>query len=184
MSKGPPDSTPHGVIPGRPAYWSRQYTEPFTLDDTEVQRIIERSDLAAVAWVTSNNEPVVSLIHYLWIDGHITVTTTTNRAKYRAWQLNPAASFCIWDPENSFKQVTLRGWVETFRTEKFHRCWVTTMVERRFSHGDPKQQIAMFDSPDRRYHRLHIDRIRSYDGSKQYRAEKYGLDSWEDQDHQ
>jgi hypothetical protein len=178
MPEETPDPPSHEVIPGRPAYWSRQYTEPFTLDDDEARRIIETSDLAAVAWVTRSNEPVVSLIHYLWIDDYVTITTTPNRAKHRAWQRNPAASFCIWDPENPFKQVTLRGRLETFRTEEFHQRWVKGLVERRFSHGDPEREFAMFDSPDRRYHRLHIDRVLSYDGVKQYRAEKHGLDVW------
>lgn len=174
------DDATYEVIPGRPAYWSRQFIEPFVLDEDDVWRIVKSSDLAAVSWVTRSNEPVVTLIHYLWMDGYITISTTTNRAKYKAWLRNPAASFCIWDPENPFKQVTVRGRVEVFRTEEFHRRWAMRLIERRFSHGDPEREFAMFDSPDRRYLRLHIDRILSYDGVKQYRAESRGLDVWAD----
>ena len=118
----PPD--PYSVIPGRPAWWSRKHIRPFQVDPDEADRIIQSAEMAAVSWVTAKAEPVTALLNYLFIDGHITITSTTNRSKYKAWSANPAACFCIWDPGDVEKQLTIRGEMEIFRTEEFHRRWI------------------------------------------------------------
>ena len=178
----PPD--PYSVIPGRPAWWSRKHIRPFQVDPDEADRIIQSGEMAAVSWVTAKAEPVTALLNYLFIDGHITITSTTNRSKYKAWSANPAACFCIWDPGDVEKQLTIRGQMEIFRTEEFHRRWIEGLI-RKLSRRDDlpdavlERQFRMFDAPDRMYMRLHISRIVSYDGKKMRRAEKEGIDVWD-----
>ena len=92
----------------------RREIKSFSLTDEEVDEIISTASHAVVSWVTKSNEPVTAVMLYTVLDGKITVTSTTNRAKYHAWMRNPAASFCIWDPTNIGRQVTLRGRIEIF----------------------------------------------------------------------
>ena len=178
-------SEPNAAIPGRPSWWSRTHIRAFQLDDDEIWRILTTADLAAVSWVTARAEPVTALLSYLFIDDHLTVTSTANRSKYRAWSANPAACFCVWDPEDQLKQVTVRGQVEMFRTEEFHRRWIEALVTKVSGRDDVppevlERQFRLFDDPERRYFRLHISRILSYDGTMMRRAEREGLDVWPD----
>ena len=54
--------------------------------ESEINAIIERSHHAVVSWVTKSHEPVSAVMLYVILDGLITVTSTTNRAKYHAWK--------------------------------------------------------------------------------------------------
>ena len=177
----PPD--PYSVIPGRPAWWSRKHIRPFQVDPEEIDRIIREAEMAAVSWVTARSEPV-ALLNYLFIDDHITVTSTTNRSKFKAWSANPAACFCIWDPQDVEKQLTIRGQMEIFRTEEFHRRWIEGLV-RKLSGRDDLPEAALDGSSGCSRARSHVhaadvSRIVSYDGKKMRRAEKEGTDVWED----
>ena len=93
----------------------RREIKSFSLTDEEIEEIIYSASHTVVSWVTKSNEPVTAVMLYTVLDGKITVTSTTNRAKYHAWMRNPAASFCIWDPTNIGRQVTLRGNIEIFK---------------------------------------------------------------------
>ena len=97
----------------------RREIKSFSLTDKEVDEIIHSASHTVVSWVTKSNEPVTAVMLYTVLDGKITVTSTTNRAKYHAWMRNPAASFCIWDPTNIGRQVTLRGRIEIFKVTRY-----------------------------------------------------------------
>jgi uncharacterized pyridoxamine 5'-phosphate oxidase family protein len=141
----------------RPAWWSRQYIEPFTLDDDELWRIVRESTRAAVAWVTKSCEPVVAQMSYCWYDGHIWITSTPNRDKYRALRRNPAISLSIFDPNDWFKQVTIRGRVTFFDDRESVRRFVHELITaggRRTVPADVYQrEFERFDSPGRRHAR-------------------------------
>ena len=96
----------------------RREIKSFSLTDEEIEEIIHSASHTVVSWVTKSNEPVTAVMLYTVLDGKITVTSTTNRAKYHAWMRNPAASFCIWDPTNIGRQVTLRGNIEIFKSDE------------------------------------------------------------------
>ena len=69
--------------------------------------------------MTKESEPVTAIMLYVMVD-KITVTSTTNRAKYYAWKRNPATSFYIWDPSNIGRQVILR---EILQSQKIMNCF-------------------------------------------------------------
>ena len=96
----------------------RREIKSFSLTEEEIEEIIHSASHTVVSWVTKSNEPVTAVMLYTVLDGKITVTSTTNRAKYHAWIRNPAASFCIWDPKNIGRQVTLRGNIEIFKSDE------------------------------------------------------------------
>ena len=63
----------------------RREIKSFSLSEEEVDQIIHTASHAVVSWVTKSNEPVTAVMLYTVLDGKITVTSTTNRAKYHAW---------------------------------------------------------------------------------------------------
>ena len=127
--------------PARPAWFARREISPFVLEDAEVDEILRKATHTVVSWVTKDNKPVSAVVVYVLVDGVITITSTTNRAKYHAWRRNPAASFCIWDPENIGRQVTLRGHVEIMQSAELLSRFTEIFLTQRMG-GPP--------SPERR----------------------------------
>lgn len=167
------------VIPGRPAWWSRQYIEPFTLDEDELWRIVRETSFATISWVTRTCEPVSARMAYLWYDDHIWVTSTPNRHKFQAWRRNPAICICIIDEADVQKQVVVRGKVElTNEPAKVHQFVDTLLQRRNFTGEEYDRQYAMFNSPARYVAKVNITRIRTYNGRKMYAAEQAGADVW------
>ncbi len=168
----------------RPAWFARREIKPFTLNDDAVDALINKATHAVVSWVTKNQEPVSAVMLYVLVDGKITVTSTTNRAKYHAWRRNPAASFCIWDPESIGRQVTLRGRMEIVQdAELLHKF--TEGFLTRMKGGNPpsaerlQAEIDKFDAPDRHMMQLHVDKILSHDLNRLMEVEASGENVWE-----
>ncbi len=173
----------HAPVKGYPVWWTRKWIGPYELDDEQIRSILETEHLAVVSWVTARSEPVTALVDYVYLDGFVTVTSTTNRAKFKAWSRNPAACFCIWNSKNTQQCVNLRGRVEIFQDEGFHRRWIRGLLENNLGTTDIpdelfESQFRLFDAPDRHYMRLHVEKVVSYDGGKLRRAEREGLDLW------
>ena len=167
----------------RPAWFARREIAPFTLDDDAVNDLVGRATHAVVSWVTKDNKPVSAVMLYVLIDGVITVTSTTNRAKYHAWSRNPAASFCIWDPKSIGRQVTLRGTIEIKQDAELLRKFTEAFLTRA-SDGEPpapevlEAEIEKFDAPDRHMMQLHVDKILSHDLHRLFQVERDGEDVW------
>ena len=167
----------------RPAWFARRNISPFTLDDAAVKEIIGTATHAVVSWVTKDNKPVSAVMLYMLIDDVITITSTTNRAKYHAWRRNPAASFCIWEPGNMGRQVTLRGHVEISQNaDLLHRF--TESFLARTTNGEPPSaerlatELEKFDAPDRHMMQLRIDKVLTHDLYQLFQAETEGTDVW------
>ena len=155
----------------------RREIKSFSLTDKEVDEIINTASHAVVSWVTKSNEPVTAVMLYTVLDGKITVTSTTNRAKYHAWMRNPAASFCIWDPTNIGRQVTLRGRIEIFRSDEILERYTEAFLTRAFGGTRPteeriKRELATFQAPDRHMMQLHVESTVSHDLPALLSAEK------------
>jgi hypothetical protein len=169
----------------RPAWFARREISPFTLADDEVDRIIRTASHAVVSWVTRDNEPVQAVMLYVVLDDLITVSSTTNRAKYHAWRRNPAASFCIWDPDDIGRQVTLRGRIEMSQDDDLLRRYTEAYLTRarggRPPHPDRlASEIATFSAPDRHMMQLHVERVVSHDLPRLMEVERSGEDVWSD----
>lgn len=168
--------------PVRPAWFARREIAPFVLDDAEVAKVLGKATHAVVSWVTKDNKPVSALVVYVLVDGVITITSTTNRAKYHAWRRNPAACFCIWDPENIGRQVTLRGQVEIVQSMELLTRFTEIFLTQRMG-GPPSPErlaaeVAKFDAPDRHMMQLHVEKVLSHDLPSLLAAERDGTDVW------
>ena len=169
--------------PTRPAWFTRRNIAPFTLDDPAVEQIINNATHAVVSWVTKDQKPVSAVMLYMVIDGVITITSTTNRAKYHAWRRNPAACFCIWEPGNIGQQVTLRGTVEIKQDASLLRKFTEAFLIMR-SGGEPPteealtEEIAKFDAPDRHMMQLTVEKTLTHDLNQLFVAEMTGADVW------
>ena len=171
------------LIPGRPVWWSRHYIEPFVLEEDEIDDLIRNRRFAAVSWVTKTNEPVTALMSYVWMDDHIWVTSTTNRHKFQAWRRNPSICLCIWDADDTQKQVTVRGHVELIKDDEIHRRFIEELLRPRreandWNDDEYQRQFSTFSSPDRWFVKVTIDRVRSFNGNKMRQAEDEGIDVW------
>ena len=167
----------------RPAWFTRREISPFTLSDEAVEDILGRAMHAVASWVTRDNKPVSSVMTYMLIDGLITVTATTNRAKYHAWRRNPAACFCIWDPDSIGRQVTLRGLVEIIKSDDLLRRFPEAFLFKRNAGEAPSEEqlaaeLAKFDAPDRHMMQLHADKVLTHDLHRLFEVETQGLDVW------
>ncbi len=166
----------------RPAWFARREIAPFVLEDAEVAEVLGKATHAVVSWVTRDNKPVSAVVVYVLVDGVITITSTTNRAKYHAWRRNPAACFCIWDPENIGRQVTLRGQVEIMQSPELLSRFTEIFLTQRMG-GPPSPErlaaeIARFDAPDRHMMQLHVEKVLSHDLPSLLKAERDGTDVW------
>jgi len=169
--------------PERPAWFTRRNIAPFTLDDSAVEKIIGDATHAVVSWVTKTQEPASAVMLYMVIDGVITITSTTNRAKYHAWRRNPAACFCIWEPGNIGRQVTLRGKVEITQDAVLLRKFTEAFLTMRGEGTPPteerlQEEIAKFDAPDRHMMQLKIEKTLTHDLNQLFETELSGADVW------
>lgn len=167
----------------RPAWFARREIAPFKLDDDAVNDLINRATHASVSWVTKNHEPVSAIMLYVLVDGVITVTSTTNRAKFHAWKRNPAACFNIWDPKNIGHQVTLRGRIEIMQDMELLSQFTEGFLTRAMGGQTPteerlQEEIDKFGAPDRHMMQLHIDKVLSHDLNSLLKAEAEGTDVW------
>ncbi len=167
----------------RPAWFARREICPFVLEDDDVNDLLGRATHAVVSWVTKDNKPVTAVMMYVIIDGVITVSSTTNRAKYHAWRRNPATSFCIWDPETIGRQVTLRGHVEIMQDAGLLRRYTDVFLTR-INDGTPPSaeqldaEVEKFNAPDRHMMQLHVDKVLTHDLHALFKAEQEGTDVW------
>ena len=167
----------------RPSWFARREIAPFTLEEPEVKKILETASHAVVSWVTKDSRPVTAIMLYVMVDGKVTVTSTTNRAKYYAWKRNPATSFCIWDPNNIGRQVILRGEIEITQSDELLRSYTDGFLTRARNGRAPSpdrldRELAKFDAPDRHMMQLNVKKILSHNLDELLRVEKEGSDVW------
>ena len=167
----------------RPAWYTRRHIEPFVIPDAEVQEILNSATHAVVSWVTKDNKAASAVMLYRLIDGKITLTSTTNRAKYHAWRRNPAASFCIWEPGNIGRQVTLRGSVSITQDAKLLSQFTESFLTMRSGGEAPTserlaEEIEKFNAPDRHMMQLNIEKTLTHDLNQLFAAEVSGEDVW------
>ncbi len=126
-----------------------------------------------IAWVTRNCEPVACAAAYAMLNGKVMLSSTENRDKVRAFRRNPAASLCF--EGKGMKQVTARGKIEISADAELVRRWAVEHMatfERSMTEQERALSLQRYLSPDRVVLIAHIDRLRSFDGGKMFRAER------------
>ncbi|MCC6381247.1 MAG: pyridoxamine 5'-phosphate oxidase family protein [Dehalococcoidia bacterium] len=174
-----------GMVPGYPVWWTRKWIAPYQMDDEKAQQLIASNILGVFSWVTAKNEPVTAMLDYVMMDGQIHVTSTSNRAKYKAWSRNPAFCACVFNWQNDQESVNLRGKAEIIHDHALLRRFIRGLMANRMR-VKPEEvpddafeaNFRSFDAPDRAVIRLHVEKVVSYDGAKLRAAEREGIDLW------
>jgi PPOX class probable F420-dependent enzyme len=78
----------------------------------ELRDLLERPLIASLATVRSDGAPQVNPMWFAWDGEHLKFTHTTYRKKFRNLEHNPAVSVSIFDPDQPYRYVELRGTVE------------------------------------------------------------------------
>ena len=160
----------------KPVWWTRQFLEPYSLSDDECWEIIRTPPwYCVIAWVTQTCEPVACAAAYAMLDGKVMLSSTSNRDKVKAFRRNPAVSLCF--EARGMKQVTARGTIEINSDSELVQRWVVehmSTFERPMSEEERLVAVERYMSPDRVVLIAHIDRLRSFDGGKMFRAERDG----------
>ncbi len=73
------------------------------------------SKLAALATVSEADWPQVTPIWYLYEEGHVYMTTTTNRKKYINTEKKPRVALFVGDPTDPYRGVEIQGRVKFIR---------------------------------------------------------------------
>lgn len=109
---------------------------------------------------------------YLVLDGKIMLTSTSNRDKIKAFHRNPAIALSFWG--EGMKQVTVRGGVELSADPALVQRWIAAHLDswgRPLTPEERQRNVARYSSPDRLILVVHVEKIRSFDGGKMFRAE-------------
>ena len=73
------------------------------------------SKLAELATVSASDWPQVTPIWYLYDNGHVYMTTTTNRKKYTNIENKPRVALFIGDPNDAYRGIEIQGKVNFIR---------------------------------------------------------------------
>jgi PPOX class probable F420-dependent enzyme len=73
------------------------------------------SKLAELATVSEADWPQVTPIWYLYDNGHIYMTTTPNRVKYKNIQKKPRVALFVGDPNDAYRGIEVQGKVNFIR---------------------------------------------------------------------
>lgn len=71
--------------------------------------LLDKPGFAHLASLGPNGEPQSHPVWYDWMDGHLRISTTKDRQKYRNVTRDPRVSASIQDPENPYRYVEVRG---------------------------------------------------------------------------
>lgn len=71
--------------------------------------LLERPLYGVLATVGRDDTAQASPMWFELVDGTIRFTHTNKRAKYKNLQRNPSMSFAVYDPENPYRYIEVRG---------------------------------------------------------------------------
>jgi PPOX class probable F420-dependent enzyme len=73
--------------------------------------ILEKPGIAHAATLGPRGEPHSTPVWYAWDGEHLVLSTLKSRQKYRNLGRDPRIALSILDPDNPYRQVTIRGTV-------------------------------------------------------------------------
>ncbi len=83
-----------------------------TMIENDVKQLAQGPNFATLTTLMSNGWPST---HVMWVDAdddYVLINTETGRAKYRNVQRDPRVAVTIWNDDNAYQYVEVRGVVE------------------------------------------------------------------------
>lgn len=99
--------------------------------------LIEGTHTAAIVTIGADGRPQTSAVWYLWSEGELKVSITTDRQKYRNLVARPAVGFFVLDPANPWRYLEIRG--DASITADPDQDMVVAIVEKHG--GDPADYV-------------------------------------------
>jgi len=84
--------------------------------DESVKRLAKGPNFATITTLSEDGSPMT---HVMWVDiddEHVLINTETGRAKYRNVKRDPRVSVAIWNNDDPYDYVEVRGVVEEMVT--------------------------------------------------------------------
>ncbi|HEX2240183.1 MAG TPA: pyridoxamine 5'-phosphate oxidase family protein [Actinomycetota bacterium] len=98
--------------------------------DEGVRRLTKGPNFAALAFLTPDGSPAN---HLMWVDSddeHIILNTETHRFKYRRIQRDQRVAVAIWNAENPYDYVEVRGILADTITGDEARAHIDSLSEK------------------------------------------------------
>jgi PPOX class probable F420-dependent enzyme len=110
----------------------------------DYERLLTEPFYGSLGTIRPDNTVQVSPMWFLYDGETIRFTHTTKRAKYRNLQANPSMSLAVFDPENEYKYLEVRGRLQEVIPDPEGAFYV--VLGKRYGNHD---QQPPADSPDR-----------------------------------
>jgi PPOX class probable F420-dependent enzyme len=98
--------------------------------DDDVRRFATGTDFAALTTLLADGTPQT---HVMWVDAdeeHLLINTEVHRTKYRNLQRDPRATVTVWDRQDPYRFVEVRGRAVAFVTGPEARAHIDACAQR------------------------------------------------------
>ncbi|MBA3350309.1 MAG: PPOX class F420-dependent oxidoreductase [Actinobacteria bacterium] len=121
--------------------------------EDEVRRLARGANFATITTLLADGTPAT---HVMWIDSdddHLLINTETGRAKFRNVQRDPRVSVVIWDRDDPYSYIEVRGRVIETVAGSEARRHIDELSEK--YHGKPyanpieTERVILKVAPDR-----------------------------------
>jgi PPOX class probable F420-dependent enzyme len=107
--------------------------------------LLERPLFGHLGTVKADGAPQVTPVWFVWDGEFLSFTTSTQRAKYRHMEKNPAVALSVNDPEQPYRYLEVRGTVERIEPDT-DGAFFFTLAER---YGLDMDRGPLADAPYR-----------------------------------
>ena len=133
-----------------------------SLDEGTAWRIVHAATVAVLTWTTRDGATMCACVNPVFIDGHIYVTTSSDRAKVAALRRDPRCAMVFTSVEGS---VTLQGHAAISEDPELTFMCLKALGEKHFPLDSAAQRVMMrhMNSPKRIALRITPGRLLSCD---------------------
>ena len=126
----------------------------YVLDESEERDLLSRQNECSFVWATRDGWPVGVTMSYVWHDGRVWLTTSSQRKRVTAVRRDPRVSVIVSSAGTDLgpgKTVTLKGRC-TVHDDDTVRAWFLPALARAVFPDQPHRQekfVRLLDSPRR-----------------------------------
>ena len=121
--------------------------------DSRVRELAQGHNFAALTVFLASGS---AMTHVMWVDAddeHVLINTEVHRAKFKAVERDPRVTVMIWDRENPYSYVEVRGRVVSTTTGPEARDHIDALAQKYFGRDyDPaaiqSERVILRIAPD------------------------------------